>query len=103
MADIDEIRSNVNDLIVETIKLIDDVYRKGRYTQDRGKRVDDRLKVFKEHTFAENRLPTFAVDPYCLYSEGNAKSPVAEYFCPSIQFRNPCIWALTLMDVKFMV
>lgn len=80
VADIDEIRINVNDLIVETIKLIDDVYRKGRYTQDRGKRVDDRLKVFKEHTFAENRLPTFAVDPYCLYSEGNAKSPVAEYF-----------------------
>lgn len=36
--------------------------------------------MFKEHTFAENRLPTFAVDPYCLYSEGNAKSPVAEYF-----------------------
>lgn len=80
VADIDEIRSNVNDLIVETVKLIDDVYRKGRYTQDRGKRVDDRLKVFKEHTFAENRLPTFAVDPYCLYSEKNAKSPVAEYF-----------------------
>ena len=80
VADIDEIRINVNDLIVETIKLIDDVYRKGRYTQDRGKRVDDRLKVFKEHTFAENRLPTFAVDPYCLYFEGNAKSPVAEYF-----------------------
>lgn len=80
VADIDEIRINVNDLIAETIELIDDVYRKGRYTQDRGKRVDDRLKVFKEHTFAENRLPTFAVDPYCLYSEGNAKSPVAEYF-----------------------
>ena len=80
VTDIDEIRINVNDLIVETIKLIDDVYRKGRYTQDRGKRVDDRLKVFKEHTFAENRLPTFAVDPYCLYSEGNAKSPAAEYF-----------------------
>ena len=80
VADIDEIRTNVNDLIVETIKLIDDVYRKGRYTQDRGKRIDDRLKVFREHTFAENRLPSFAVDPYCLYSEGNAKSPVAEYF-----------------------
>lgn len=80
VADIDEIRSNVNDLIVETIKLIDDVYRKGRYTQDRGKRIDDRLKVFREHTFVENRLPYFAVDPYCLYSEGNAKNPVAEYF-----------------------
>ena len=80
VADIDEIRSNVNDLIVETIKLIDDVYKKGRYTQDRGKRIDNRLKVFREHTFAENRLPYFAVDPYCLYSEGSAKSPVAEYF-----------------------
>ena len=80
VADIDEIRTNVHDLIAETIKLIDDVYRKGRYTQARGKRVYNRLKVFREHTFAENRLPTFAVDPYCLYSEGNAKSPVAEYF-----------------------
>lgn len=80
VADIDEIRTNVHDLIAETIKLIDDVYRKGRYTQDRGKRVYNRLKVFREHTFAENLLPTFAVDPYCLYSEGNAKSPVAEYF-----------------------
>lgn len=67
-------------MIVETIKLIDDVYKKGRYTQDRGKRIDNRLKVFRKHTFAENRLPYFAVDPYCLYSEGNAKSPVAEYF-----------------------
>ena len=67
-------------MIVETIKLIDDVYKKGRYTQDRGKRIDDRLKVFRKHTFAENRLPYFAVDQYCLYSEGNAKSPVAEYF-----------------------
>lgn len=80
VADVDEIRTNVHDLIVETIKLIDDVYRKGRYTQDRGKRVDNWLKVFREHTFAENRLPAFAVDPYCLYSEGNAKSPIAEYF-----------------------
>ena len=80
VAEIDEIRSNVNDLIVDTIKLIDDIYKKGRYTQDRWKRIEDRIKVFREHTFAENRLPYFAVDPYCLYSEGNAKSPVAEYF-----------------------
>ena len=78
--DIDETRTNVNDLIVETIKLIDDIYRKGRYTKERGKRIDDRLKVFREHTFAENRLPYFAVDPYCLYSEGNDKNPVEEYF-----------------------
>lgn len=80
VAEIDEIRTNVNGLIVETIKLIDDVYKKGRYTQEREKRISDRLNVFREHTFAENHLPHFAVDPYCLYSEGNAKSPVAEYF-----------------------
>lgn len=80
VADIDEIRTSAYYLIAETIKLIDDVYRKGRYTQDRGKKVDNWLKVFREHTFAENQLPTFAVDPYCLYSEGNAKSPFAEYF-----------------------
>lgn len=80
VSEIDEIRINVNELVVDTIKLIDDVYKKGRYTKERGKRVDDRLKVFREHTFGENRLPYFAVDPYCLYSEGNAQSPVAEYF-----------------------
>lgn len=77
---VDEIRTNVNDLVVETIRLIDDVYRKGRYTQDRGKRIDDRLKVFRKYIFIENYLPYSAVDPYCLYSEGNDKSPVAEYF-----------------------
>ena len=80
VADIDEIRTNVNELIVEIIKAVDDVYKKGRYTQNRGKKIDKLLKVFREHTFAENRLPKFAVDPYCLYSEGNIKSPVAEYF-----------------------
>ena len=80
MAEIDEIRTNVNDLVIETIKLIDDVYKKGKYTTGRGGRIDDLLKAFRRHTFAENRLPYFTVDPYCLYSESNAKSPVAEYF-----------------------
>lgn len=80
VTEIDEIRINVNDLIINTIKLIDDIYKKGRYTHDRWKRIEDQLTVFREHTFAENLLPYFAVDPYCLYSEGNAKSPVAEYF-----------------------
>lgn len=80
VAEIDEIRTNVNDLVIETIKLIDDVYKKGKYTTGRGGRIDDLLKAFRRHTFAENRLPYFTVDPYCLYSESNAKSPVAEYF-----------------------
>lgn len=35
--DIEETRRNVNDLIVETIKFIDDVYKKGKSTQNRGK------------------------------------------------------------------
>ena len=80
VSEIDEIRTNVNDLVVETIKLIDDVYKQGRYTTERGKRIDDRIKMFRQHTFGENRLPYFAVDPYCLYSEGNTQSLVAEYF-----------------------
>ncbi len=78
--EIDEIRSNVNELVLETLKFIDDIYKKGHYTKERWKRVEERLKVFRTHTFAENRLPNFAVDPYCLYSEGNAKSPTAEFF-----------------------
>lgn len=78
--DIEETRRNVNDLIVETIKFIDDVYKKGKSTQNRGKRIDDRLKAFRKQTFNENRLPHLAVDSYCLYSEGNTKSPVAEFF-----------------------
>lgn len=80
VAEIDAIRTNVNDLVAETIRLIDDVYKKGRYTKERGKRIDNWLKVFRKLTFAENKLPFFAVDPYCLYSEGNAKNLVAEYF-----------------------
>lgn len=80
VSDIDEIRRNANDLLVETIKLIDGVYKKGRTTQNRGKIIDERLKVFREQTFNENRLPYSAVDPYCLYSEGIVKIPGEEYF-----------------------
>lgn len=80
VSDIDEIRRNANDLLVETIKLIDGVYKKGRTTQNRGKRIDERLKVFREQTFNENRLPYSAVDPYRLYSEGIVKIPGEEYF-----------------------
>lgn len=80
VAEVDKMRMDVYDLILETIKLIDDVYKKGYYTKDRGNRVDERIKVFSAHTFSENLLPHFAVDPYCLYSEGNAKSPIAEFY-----------------------
>lgn len=78
--EIDEMRCNVNELILETIKLIDDIYKKGHFTKDRWKRIEERIKIFRTHIFSENRLPFFAVDPYCLYSEGSSRQPIAEYF-----------------------
>lgn len=80
VAEIDQIRINVNELIQETIKLIDDIYKKGRYTKERWERVEKRLKLFRTHTFFENHLPISAVDPYCLYSEGNVNIHVSEFF-----------------------
>ena len=80
VAEIDEIRTSVNELVVQTIKLLDDIYKKGRYTKERWKRIEGRIDVFRIHTFAENHLPISAVDPYCLYSEGKEDIPAAEYF-----------------------
>lgn len=80
VSEIDEMRCNVNELILETIKLIDDIYKKGHFTKDRWKRIEERIKIFRTHIFSENRLPFFAVDPYCLYSEGSSRQPIAEYF-----------------------
>ncbi len=80
VAEIDEIRTSVNELVLQTIKLIDDIYSKGRYTQGRWKRIERGISVFKRHIFAENHLPVSAVDPYCLYSEGKDDIPAAEYF-----------------------
>lgn len=80
VSEIDDIRTTVNDLVADTIKLIDDVYRKGRFTKERGKKIDDQIKVFRKHDFAENKLPRFAVDPYCLYSEGSNNILIGEYF-----------------------
>ncbi|MCM1191580.1 MAG: hypothetical protein NC389_04015 [Acetatifactor muris] len=79
VSEIDDMRRNVNELILETIKLIDDIYKRGHYTKERWKRVEHRIKTFKNHIFAENRLPFLAVDPYCLYSEGNVKCPILDY------------------------
>lgn len=80
VSEIDEMRNNVNELISEIIKLIDDIYKRGHYTKERWKRIEKRIKIFRNHIFLENRLPYFAVDPYCLYSEGSNKQPMAEYF-----------------------
>lgn len=80
VSEIDEMRSNVNELVSETIKLIDDIYKKGHYTKNRWRQIEKRIKIFRTQIFYENRLPYFAVDPYCLYSEGSNKQPTAEYF-----------------------
>ncbi len=79
VTEIDEIRCNINELILEIIKLIDDIYKKGYFTKDRWKRIEERIKIFRTHIFLENRLPYFAVDPYCLYSEGSIKRPMVEH------------------------
>lgn len=78
--EIDQVRIEINDLIEETIKLIDDIYKKGRYTQARYEKIRSKLKVFKNHTFAENHLPVSAVDLYCLYAEGHKKIPKDNFF-----------------------
>ncbi len=80
VAKIDQIRMDANELVEETIKFIDDIYKKGRYTKERWKRVETRLEKFKKHTLVENYLPVPAVDPYCLYSEGNKNIPASDLF-----------------------
>lgn len=71
--EIDLVRSSVNTLLIDTMKLIDDIYKKGRYTKERWSHVESHMLVFREHTFYENLLPKTVMDPYCLYSEGTAK------------------------------
>lgn len=83
ITEIDRIRININELIEETIRFIDDIYRKGHYTKERWKRVEDRLGIFKKQTFSETRLPVSAVDPYCLYSEGSKTIPTSDFFTMS--------------------
>ena len=80
VAEIDEIRADVNELVGQTIKLIDDIYKKGRFTKERWERIEEQINVFRRHTFADNHLPVSAVDPYCIYSEGKNNIPASEYF-----------------------
>ncbi|MFR8710953.1 MAG: hypothetical protein ACLVEN_01810 [Anaerotignum lactatifermentans] len=80
VTEIDAIRTDVNKLIEQTIRLIDDIYKKGRYTKERWKRIEEQIDVFRRHIFAENHLPISAVDPYCLYSEGKNNMIASEYF-----------------------
>lgn len=80
VSDIDDIRESAIDAVQEIIRLIDDIYKKGRWTKERWNGIENRITAFHAHTFAENRLPSFTVDPYSLYSEGNVSRPEANYF-----------------------
>lgn len=71
--EIDLVRSSVNTLLINTMKLVDDIYKKGRYTKDRWTHVESQMMIFREHIFYENMLPKTIMDPYCLYSEGTAQ------------------------------
>ena len=55
--EIDLVRISVNTLLIDTMKLIDDIYKKGRYTKERWTHVESHMLVFREHTFYENMLP----------------------------------------------
>ena len=70
--EIDDIRITVNELMLAMLKLLDELYKKRRFSKEQGEKVDNLKKVFRTHTFAENYLPTTSVDPFCLFTEGNA-------------------------------
>ena len=77
---IDLVRSSVNSLLLDTIKLIDDIYKKGRYTKERWSRVEAQMKIFREHIFYEHGLPKTIMDPYCLYSESTAQHITDDFY-----------------------
>lgn len=80
VAQIDDVRRTLVDYADVTIKMIDDIYKKGRHTKTRGEHVDRQIRALKKKTLICCYLPTSAVDPYCLYSEGNEKDPVFGQF-----------------------
>ena len=78
VAKIDELRIDANDLVLDTIKCIDDLYKKKNLNKERWDKVVSKMQVFSRHVFAENRLPKSAVDPYCLHTESTKKLPSGE-------------------------
>ena len=78
VSQIDDLRKCIVLFSDTLIRLIDDIYKKGRYTQERWNSVKINIEKLQKLTMSENHLPICAVDPYCLYSESNAKSPLLE-------------------------
>lgn len=77
---IDEIRVLANELNKGMIEFIDDIYKKERYTKERWRGVEDRIRSLKRKLMLLHLLPQTAIDPYCIYSEDNTKEPIAEFF-----------------------
>ena len=78
VSQIDDIRKSIVRFSDTIIRLIDDIYRKGRYTKERWEAVKSNMEKLQKLTMPENYLPICAVDPYCLFSVISAKSPLLE-------------------------
>ena len=74
--EIDLVRSSSNELLLDTIKLIDDIYKKGRYTNVWWNHVKTQMETFRRHIFYQHRLPKTTMDSYCLYLEETEKYKV---------------------------
>ena len=79
VSQVDDIRKCIVHFSDTLIRLIDDIYKKGRYTKERWNSVKSSLKQLQKLTLTEKYLPICAVDPYCLYSESSDKSPIVEF------------------------
>lgn len=79
VSQIDNIRKCIIQFSDTLIRLIDDIYKKGRYTKERWNSVKSNIEQLQKLTLPEKRLPICAVDPYCLYSESSAESPLVEF------------------------
>lgn len=79
VSQIDDIRKCIVQFSDTLIRLIDDIYKKGRYTKERWNSVKSNIEQLQKLTLPEKYLPICAVDPYCLYSESSAKSPLVEF------------------------
>lgn len=79
VSQIDDIRKCIVQFSDSVIRLIDDIYKKGRYTKGRWDLVKSNIEKLQKLTLSDNHLPICAVDPYCLYSESSVQSPLVEF------------------------
>ena len=75
---IDDTRKCIVQFSDTLIRLIDDIYKKGRYTKERWNSLKSSIEQLQKLNLQEKYLPICAVDPYCLYSESSADSRLEE-------------------------